>query len=115
MKTIAGVVAIKEQRLYTRVSSQITLQLYYNNKLVATCNVVNIGVGGVLVESGEIGLSVNSLIQIQFVVNEGHSLYQLRLPAIVKRIENNKIAIAFEMLEKATEEIIKQEIITRSQ
>jgi len=34
------------------------------------------------------------------------------LPAIVKRIEKGKMALAFEMLEKATEQIILQEIVS---
>jgi hypothetical protein len=49
-----------------------------------------------------------------FQVNDSLQLHGVMLPAIVKRIENGTIALAFEMLEKGAEQIIQQEIINLS-
>jgi len=65
-----------------------------------------------LLETEDLGLSVNSLIEIKFDVNDTYQLHNVMLPAIVKRIEKGKMALAFEMLEKATEQIILQEIVS---
>jgi len=66
-----------------------------------------------VLETEDLGLSINSLIEIKFDVNDSHQLHNVILPAIVKRIEKGKIALAFEMLEKATEQIIRQQIVER--
>ena len=111
---VTGVGIIKETRLYTRVASSIAVAIYYNKSLIATCKAKNIGVGGILLQSKDLGLSVNSLVDVQFDVDESHHLYKAMIPAIVSRIEDGAIALSFEMLEKATEEIIQREIINKS-
>jgi len=66
-----------------------------------------------VLESEDLGLSVNSLIDIKFDVDDNYQLYNVTIPAIVKRVGNGKIAVAFEMLEKATEQIIQKELVAR--
>ena len=102
---------INEKRLYTRVTSNIAVSIYYNKSLIATCRATNIGVGGILLESNDLGLSVNSLVNIRFEVGENQYLCNKFIPAIVNRIEGNTLALSFEMLDKGTEQIIQQEII----
>ena len=104
---------INEKRLYTRVQSNLSVLVYYNKRLISTCTCKNISIGGMVLESEDLGLSVNSLIDIKFDVDEKYQLYNVIIPAIVKRIGNGQIALAFEMLEKATEQIIQQELVTR--
>jgi len=109
-----GVEIIKEKRLYTRVTGTISVAVYYNKSQIATCRAKNIGVGGLLLETKDLGLSVNSLVDIQFDTDESHQLYKIMIPAIVSRIEDGAIALTFEMLEKATEQIIQQEIVNKN-
>ena len=106
--------AIVERRLYTRVCREVPVNIYYADKLLGECKTINIGVGGVLIKIGDIGLMENSLIQVKFVTLSTHSLFGLKIPAVVKRCEKNNIAVSFENLEKGTEELIYSLLLNNS-
>jgi hypothetical protein len=95
----------EEKRLYTRIWSQVPLNVIYGDALLARCYTSNLSMGGVLINAN-IGFTENSLIQIIFDVDKSHCLYEVRIPAIVVRCANNQIAASFENLEKGTEDLI---------
>ena len=95
-----------ERRLYTRTDIELPVKIFYGELCIATCTTVNIGMGGMLIETTETGLTVNSLIQIMFDVDPSHCLYNVKIPAIVSRNEPDKVAVSFERLEKGIEEFI---------
>jgi len=64
------------------------------------------GVGGLLIKTGCIGLTENSLIQVMFEVDNSHCFYNIMIPAVVRRSDNEQIAVAFEKLEKGIEEFL---------
>lgn len=101
---------VKESRLYTRVEARIPVSIIYNNVLIADCITKNIGVGGLFAEVHELGLSVNSLIEVRFNVDSNHLLFNMNIPSIVKRIEADGIAVVFERIEKAAEDLIQDKI-----
>ena len=105
--------AINENRLYTRVQGNLSVFVYYNDRLISTCPCIDISIGGIKLETEDLGLSVNSLVEIRFDVDDTYQLNDVILPAIVKRISQGQIALAFEMLEKATEQIIQQELVVQ--
>ena len=67
---------------------------------------INFSVGGLLAESKDIGLTENSLIEIMFDVYNQHDLYGVKIPSLVSRYSGNHMAISFEQLEKATEDLV---------
>ncbi|WP_455207361.1 PilZ domain-containing protein [Kaarinaea lacus] len=99
-----------ESRLYTRVEARIPVSIIYNNVPIADCYTKNISVGGLFVEVHDLGLSVNSLIQVRFNVDMNNLLYNMNIPAIVKRIEANGIAVVFERIEQGAAELIQSNI-----
>jgi hypothetical protein len=101
---------MKESRLYTRVEARIPVSIIYNNVPIADCFTRNISVGGLFVEVHELGLSINSLIEIRFNVDTNHLLFRTNVPAIVKRIEAEGIAVVFERIEQGAEDLILQRI-----
>ena len=103
--TVVG--GMKESRLYTRVEARIPVSIIYNNVPIADSFTKNISVGGLFVEVHELGLSVNSLIEIRFKVDSNHLLFKTNIPAIVKRIEADGIAVVFERIEKGAEELVQ--------
>jgi len=105
--------SINEKRLYTRVQGNLSVNVYYNDRLIATCPCIDLSIGGIALESVDLGLSVNSLVEIKFDVDDSYQLYDVIFPAIVKRVGDGKIALSFEMLEKATEQIIQQELVAQ--
>ncbi len=104
---LTNVGPINESRLYTRVNARLPLSIYYNNMPIASQFTRNICVGGVFIDARDLGLSVNSLIKIRFVIEETHNLYDNSIPAVVKRIEANGIAVAFELIDKGIEELVQ--------
>jgi hypothetical protein len=63
-----------------------------------------------LLEVPDLGLTENALIEITFGVNQWHSLYAVRIPAIVVWRNETQIALSFEMLHKETEELMQEHI-----
>lgn len=92
------------------MEARIPVSIIYNSVPIADCFTKNIGVGGLFAEVHELGLSVNSLIEIRFNVDANHLLYNMNIPAIVQRIEVDGIAVVFERIEKAAEELIQNKI-----
>lgn len=99
-----------ELRLYTRVEARLPVSIIYNNVPIADCYTKNISVGGLFVEVHDLGLSVNSLIQVRFNVDMNNLLYNMNIPAIVKRIETDGLAVVFERIEQGAEELIQRNI-----
>ena len=95
-----------EKRLYTRVSRRVPVKIYYGDVLLERCSTINLGVGGMLIKTGCIGLTENSLIKIMFDIDCTHCLSKILVPAVVHRGEHDQIAISFENLEKGMEEFI---------
>ena len=100
-----------ERRLYTRTPINLRVLIYYNDKLIGKKRTINISVGGALIESEDLGLPINSLAEIEFEVDENHPLKEIRLPVVVKRVTSNNIAISFEVLDKATEQLILENMV----
>jgi hypothetical protein len=98
--------ATVERRVYTRLKSEVPVNIYYGDSLLVHCNTVNFSVGGIVIKTKDIGLLENSLIEIMFDIYSAHSLFEVRIPAIVLRCEKEQIAASFENLEKGTEELI---------
>jgi len=97
---------MNESRLYTRVNARLPVSIIYNTVPIADCYTRNISIGGLFVEVHDLGLSENSLIEIRFNVDINHLLFNTHIPAIVKRIDNDGLVVAFERIEKAAEELI---------
>ena len=95
-----------ERRLYTRIWCELPIKIYYGDTLLTECKTSNLSVGGLLIRTKDIGLMENSLIQIMFDIYSSHCLHEVKLPVVVLRCEKNQIAVAFETLEKGTEELI---------
>lgn len=95
-----------ERRLYTRVTTVLPVKIFYNDVFLDRRNSINLSVGGVLIETGDIVFTDNSLIQVKFDLEESSYLNQVMIPAIVCRSDNNKVAVAFERLEKGIEDYI---------
>ena len=104
--TLSNMVTLVERRLYTRIWCEVPVTAYYGDSLLLQCGTVNLSVGGLLISAKDIGLTENSLIQVVFNVEQTHSLYMNRIPAVVLRNEKNQLAVSFENLEKGTEELI---------
>lgn len=101
---------INESRLYTRVNARLPVSIIYNAVPIADCYTKNISIGGLFVEVHELGLSVNSLIEVRFNVDSDHLLFNTNIPAIVKRIDVDGLVVAFERIEKAAEDLILNNI-----
>lgn len=97
---------MNESRLYTRVNARLPVSIIYNAVPIADCFTRNISIGGAFVEVHELGLSVNSLVEIRFNVDVNHLLFNTLIPAIVKRIDEDGLVVAFERIEKAAEDLI---------
>jgi len=95
-----------ERRLYTRVSRELPVKIYYGDAFLEKSNTINLSVGGMLIKTRDIGLTENSLIQIVFDMDSAHCLYRIMIPAVVRRSSYDCIAVAFENLEKGIEEFI---------
>lgn len=98
---------INESRLYTRVNARLPVSIIYNTVPIADCYTRNISIGGLYIDVHELGLSVNSLIEVRFNVDSNHLLYNANIPAIVKRIDADGLVVAFERIEKAAEDLIQ--------
>ncbi|WP_455376058.1 PilZ domain-containing protein [Kaarinaea lacus] len=95
-----------ERRLYTRVPNELPVKIYYGDVFLEKSNTINLSVGGLLIRTKNIGLTENSLIQIMFDLDISHCLYNIYIPAVVRRSNYDEIAVAFENLEKGIEEFI---------
>lgn len=100
-----------ERRLYTRTQTSIGVFIYYNQKLIAHRRTLNISVGGALIESEELGLPINSLIDMMFDVDNDHPLKDILFPVVVKRVSNKSFAVSFEVLDRATEALIQENMV----
>lgn len=99
-------IATVERRLYTRVDSKFPIKIYYGYTLLTKCMTVNLSVGGLLIETKDIGLMENSLVQVMFDMSSDHCLYEIKIPVVVLRCEKNRVAVGFETLEKGIEDLI---------
>ena len=97
---------VYDRRLYTRSWCQVPVTIYYNDACLAKCHTLNLGMGGMLIVTNEIGLPENSLIEISFEVDNFHCLFGVRIPAVVLRYDDRFIAVSFETLEKGTEVLL---------
>ena len=61
-----------------------------------------------LIETNDIGLMLNSLVDIIIDVPVEFCLYKKKIPAVVTRCEPGNIAISFEKLEKGTETLLTE-------
>lgn len=95
-----------ERRLYTRVVNRVPVTIFYDGSQVAQRRLVNLSVGGLLIETEDLGLYLHSLIAVRFDVEELYHPRDLSLPAIVRWFNERYLAASFEQLEKGTEEII---------
>lgn len=98
----------KESRLYTRVTYNVLVSIFYNGQLIGKRIARNISVGGVLVETDDLGLPLNSLVEIEITAPNNTSLSVVRTPGVVNRAGRECIAIEFERLDKDVEDIIKK-------
>lgn len=96
-----------EARLYTRVTQDAPVSIYYNGQLIGKRYLRNISMGGILIKTEDLGLSAYSLVEVELSTPEDSSLTTLRIPGVVNRINATEIAIEFENLEKGIEQIIK--------
>lgn len=103
--------SIDEKRLYTRTLTDVSVFIYYTHKLIAKRQAINISVGGALIQSDDLGLPVNSLIDLMFEVDIDHPLKDFLFPVVVKRITDENFAVSFEVLDKATEALIHASMI----
>ena len=92
--------------MYTRVPNEVPVKIYYGDVFLEKSYTINLSVGGLLIKAKDIGLTENSLIQIVFDMDSSHCLYNIFIPAVVRRSSYDEIAIAFENLEKGIEEFI---------
>jgi len=95
-----------EKRLYTRIRNRLPVKIYYGDVFLEKSYTINLSVGGLLIKTENIGLTENSLIQIMFDLDSTHCLYRVMIPAVVRRSDPEKIAVAFENLEKGIEEFL---------
>ena len=98
---------IRESRLFTRVNYNKPISIYYNGNLIGKRNAGNISVGGILIQTEDLGLSAYALVEIELVAPTKFSQTTLRIPGVVNRVNDSEIAIEFETLAKETEVIIK--------
>jgi len=96
-----------EARLYTRIDHKIPVAIFYNGQLIGQRFSSNIGVGGILINTDDLGLPVNALVEIELIVPDDFMQSRIRIPGVVNRVGKADIAIEFERLDKAAEAIIK--------
>jgi hypothetical protein len=99
---------LDERRLYTRVVTSLPVRVYCERILLTTCRSINVSVGGVCLQTNDLGLIQNNLVEVEFCVDELHTLYNVRIPCLVVRSDACGLALAFENIEKGTEELIKE-------
>ena len=99
-----------ERRLYTRLEKRVPTSIYYNGHCVSRCTTSNISVGGALLDDQDLGLTENALVEITFGVNKWHTLYEIKIPAVVVWRNESQIAVSFELLRKDTEELMQDHI-----
>lgn len=97
-----------EARLYTRAIYDVPISIIYNGQLIGKRFTRNICIGGVLVQTDDLGLLLNALVEIEITAPNITSQPAVRIPGVVNRIGKDCIAIEFERLDKDAEEIIKK-------
>jgi hypothetical protein len=100
----------EEKRLYTRFKKRVPASIHYNGHCISRCFTLNISIGGALLGVQDLGLTQNSLVEFTFSVNQWHSLYEVRIPAIVVWRDDIQLALSFETIRKDAEELMQDHI-----
>lgn len=97
----------REKRLDARVNQLISVDIYYNGQFIATKQSKNLSIGGMLIETEDLGLSIYSLIELEIEIPKPEPIV-VRIPAIVKRISDSSIAVTFESIEPINNPLLKE-------
>ena len=99
--------SIEERRLYTRVNRIIPISIFYDLRLIAFRQTVNISVGGILINTEDLGLVDGMLVEVELDINNSVGMSNVRIPAVVNWSSENRLALAFELLDKKMEPIVR--------
>ena len=80
------------------------LSLYYNDRYVADRKIIYINLSEFLIETDDLGLSINSLISVEIHKNNKSLDAMIRLPAVVCELGKNTLAAKVESLSEARSE-----------
>ena len=97
----------REKRLTSRVNQLIPVDIYYNGQFIATKHSRNFGFGGMLIDTTDLGLSIYSLIELEISI-PNNSQSRIRISAMVKRINDSSMAVAFESINQANKNLLKE-------
>ncbi len=86
-----------EKRQFSRVPFNTTVNLYYSdNKFIATGEIKNISMSGVLVTCSE-NISIDTIALVEITLENGDNPVKIQISGIVVRIINNLVAIKLDL------------------
>lgn len=95
-----------DRRLSPRRETSVKAMVAHHSVGLTKCKLVEIGIDGALIETGELGLRKGADADLVLKIRKGSKVTHCRVPAKVVRLTENGAALAFDNLDEVVYRIL---------